>query len=130
MTTKELKVGNLIFFVGSYHGAKKKIVEVIEIRRNSLVTVEKSNNQIFGVDIENAEGIRLTPEILQKLGFDEVEDWLEKWYPVIGELITNEDKTYIFDVQTKSLKIEFLHQLQNLIYSLTGKELDLKDFKI
>ena len=88
-------------------------------------------------DIENklciVSPIPLTEEILLKAGFvKEVyydASWLQKDFPVIGELCTSDKQhplgNFLFDMNTDTLKIHYLHQLQNLYFALTGEELNI-----
>jgi hypothetical protein len=90
------------------------------------------NNDEFGhgiVSYDNIFGIELTEGILVKLGWKkETWDdavWYEKTYPVIGQLCTSPKWDYIFDINTDTLRITYLHELQNLIYILCKKELKI-----
>ena len=83
--------------------------------------------------------IRLTPERLILCGFEEnkksngcayLKDGFELWkgdgrdyfnYSVIGR---NDD-----GINEPDINLEYLHQLQNLIFPLTGKELEIKELQ-
>ena len=92
------------------------------------------NTDAFGigvVDWNNIEPIPLTDKILLKCGFEKEYygdiDWLEKEFPIIGELCTSDRKNgfYLFDTNTDTLRIYYLHQLQNLYWCLCSKELEI-----
>jgi hypothetical protein len=87
-----------------------------------------------------AYGVELTPEILEKAGFKEDKEGsylgsLEESYPLYynginiaiihGEyrlwINIEEDMHYSFEWTV----IKYLHQLQNLFFSLTGQELQI-----
>lgn len=53
-------------------------------------------------------------------------EWYEKEFPIIGELCQSSDKSYLFDVDTDTIRIKYVHQLQNLYFALTGEELTVK----
>ena len=75
-------------------------------------------------------GIPLTPEILIACGFVYVEDYAEyryrestNWFGVFNE---HNDDWYFDKPEMSTVVIKYLHQLQNLYYSLTGQELTYK----
>ncbi len=74
--------------------------------------------------------IHLTPEILVKAGFEKDGDgdviWYQKDMPVIGQICTSSKGNYLFDTETDTLRIYYVHQLQNLYHILSGgKELEI-----
>lgn len=82
-------------------------------------------------DYENYDPIPLTPEILIKCGFIARSEYFVK----VDSLLLQFDSTwwwtnawevesfYEFESLTKWQEIQHLHQLQNLYFALTGKEL-------
>ena len=75
-----------------------------------------------------------TNTILIKFGFEKDDsgvemndpdycDWYQKEFPIIGELCQSSDKSYLFDTETDTLRIKYVHQLQNLYFALCGEEL-------
>lgn len=104
MNIKELRIGNWI--------------------SNSYFPIQVTH---IALDMYGAcEGIPLTPEILEKCGFDLREAYSMNW----GEFKfwTNDKLSLGEDFQPllNELKYElkYLHQLQNLIFSLIGEELN------
>lgn len=76
-------------------------------------------------------GQPLNEEYMKAFGFRRVADgdggfWYEKKFPVVGELCTSSKGNYVFDIETDTLKIKYVHELQNLYHSLTKKELQIK----
>jgi hypothetical protein len=70
--------------------------------------------------------IPLTPEILEKLGFVYRQD---TGYWKIHDLIFGRDIKPYFSLYLKmrvATSIQYLHQLQNLYFALTGEELEVK----
>jgi hypothetical protein len=53
-------------------------------------------------------------------------EWYERKFPTIGTLCQSSSKKYLFDVETDTLRIKYVHQLQNLYFVLTGEELVYK----
>lgn len=114
MKATELRIGNLVLF-------HKKINTVTAIGEASLGIVPEHSD----IEYDAIFPIPLT------------EEWLLKW----GFSYYAEDKEYYFgdfrvEFRTQEIKIyydekylgyiEFLHQLQNLFFALTGEELTLK----
>lgn len=123
------------------------MIQAIDLRLNNLVKYNNDyfkiaaltedfpylNNDEFGhgiVSYDNIFGIELTEDILVKCWWvkeiykDAI--WYKKTYPVIGQLCTSSKGNYIFDIETDTLRIYYLHELQNLIYSLTKQELNIQ----
>jgi hypothetical protein len=78
------------------------------------------------VDLIRCDSIPLTEEWLVKFGF-EFTDWLGSWdLPdgSLGILKTNND-TFILE-SYRCPEIQYVNQLQNLYFALTGEELQLK----
>lgn len=82
------------------------------------------------ISLDNIEPIALTPELLLQCGFENKkispdywelpdEKCIESWATNFSYYLPY----YTLDTYTGSIKIKYLHQLQNLYYSLTGKEL-------
>lgn len=113
MEAKELRIGNYV------------------LEKGRLVRIHDG----FGIDhAHNFEPIPLTPEWLERLGFNDMADNGEQW-AVNGAnddfclLFTGNEFVYEFENyqwQINNLVVEYVHQLQNLYFALTGKELELK----
>lgn len=84
--------------------------------------------------IDDFNPIPLTEEILIKVGFNYADD--ENYFlqlPVFGmfKFMLHSDKSDNFEIVTFSIKdvskeVRSVHQLQNLYYTLTGEELEIK----
>ena len=81
-------------------------------------------------DLDYAKPIPLTEEWLLKFGFDEI---TPKYY--VLNIDENNSFTYYytfsggfwhFEFEGISIKIKYVHQLQNLYFALTGEELTIK----
>lgn len=115
--------------------------EVIEISKNGTVKIKDSQDD-YTNKINQIAPILLTEDWLINFGFKkddngnywipiEIETWLQltvidMFYPMIcqaGEL-SHEKENYV------SLNgIQYVHQLQNLFFAITGKELELTQEK-
>lgn len=114
MTAKELRIGNW----------------VIDIFYDMPIKITK----YFFSDgsINNIEPIELTEEILLKCGFEEYELNDDLGYAlrkIVNGIFFKYDIEYgevsIF-INNEVVSFKYLHQLQNLYFSLTGEELEIK----
>lgn len=84
--------------------------------------------------IDNSEAIPLTEEILSKCGFeiffgtDPQEDNPLKLYNYKSfQLVKHEkDMVFIYSSENSLVEVKYLHQLQNLVFALTGEELTIE----
>lgn len=112
MQANELRLGNLVASVYTDH-----FFEITSIDEGRICTEDSSLN------INHIEGIPLTPEILEKAGFDYVTDktFESKTFDI---WVSEANGKYTFTGRPDGgILLEYLHQLQNLIYALTGQEL-------
>lgn len=123
METNELRIGN-------YLNGKQGHVTVTEIRANNSVKIHDNTSSFYlGTCLQP---IPLTEEWLLKFGFERTDqkdnsndDWIWLFY--------QKDKIYIdgsdLTIETASgivIKLEYVHQLQNLYFTLIGEELTFK----
>lgn len=118
---------------------------VTEINSKGVVkcTVSNPDGDVCTVDISGCEGIELSPEILEKCGFvKEHEDRLYAWFTVVASdfkfmlrfnfdnaiaiNISQIDSSAYITYHTHNNPIKYLHQLQNLIMSLTHTPLKMQ----
>lgn len=129
MKAEELRIGNI---VGDYNGDDSKWFKVTP---TNIKVEQKANKQ----DFNRYRPIPISEEWLLKLGFthNRMDNLLWKSMPFnIGE-IHYEKKSYgnVFVLYGSSSSvfvpndIEYVHQLQNLYHSLTGKELEITSLK-
>lgn len=128
MRKKELMVGN-------YVNQKNTLHQVLEIKENEVICkwiFEKSNIMIDDYYYRDIKPIPLTEEWLLKLGFEFInQNWpLKIKDPYIWKtnITLFADGHYYLTIDGKkiSYKIEYVHQLQNLYFALTQKELTIK----
>lgn len=141
VSTKELRIGNLI--LADFNGeGDKKIIEIFQINESgSILSDQLINNKGLGNLQEHWDeylyGIELTEEWLIRLGFERKSRdnefvWVTQYY-----MFLNPDSGWYFrykfdgfvsfnfgDLFVKD--IQFVHQLQNLYFALTGEELNVK----
>lgn len=124
LTAEELRIGNLVY---NSHGG---------IHAIGCNCFHRFRYPSMDGNPSGFKPIPLTEEILLKCGFEkddtgldmfdqDYHEWCQKEFPIIGVLCQNETKEYLFDENTDTLRIRYLHQLQNLFYSLVGEELEV-----
>jgi len=118
MKTNELRIGNWI----------KTTDEVFRPGEQTVHKIE--NNHINNYHYSFCEPIPLTEEWLAKLGFEGIdEDGL--WQRPDNECFQiqlptlDEEIQHIWDAAFTGAPCQFVHQLQNLYFSLTGEELKI-----
>lgn len=131
---KELRIGNLV-----QEDNNNLIGKVNELRQDFGdepydVVLEVEDVMFLEVQIEDIKPIPLTEEWLVKFGFEKSVDnyykrgvcmSLEEW----GDEKGNEGIGYFYmlrDEGIMDMHIKHTHQLQNLYFALTGKELTIK----
>lgn len=114
MDVKELRLGNLIEYDG-------KVCEVKEIEEAGLVVLFEDGDCIW-VDVWQFSPIAITEKWLLKFRFEKGEFLRNCWDN--DELsISFENGIVIFGLINSVVEIRYVHQLQNLYYCLTQKEL-------
>lgn len=95
-----------------------------ELRIGNLV---EKNNEMFEVDFitirmaHNYNPILLTEERLLNFGFEKI---ISVWYG-IGNFRINTSFDIEWGGKWMGIRLKYVHQLQNLYFALTGKELEL-----
>ena len=135
MKSNELRLGNCVNIEVSNGDETVKFTNGIITEISKRVRV---NDIVF--DYENLVPISLTEHWLLKAGFEKDDsgvdmfdqdycEWYQKEFPLIGLLCQSSDKSYIFDENTDTLRLKYVHQLQNLYFALTGQELEFKEIE-
>ena len=117
LESRQLRIGNLLLGRGA-------VSQVLEVYENHIKT-EKENK----IPMRIVQGVPLTEEWLLRFGFEKMDRNSKQ-----GVLSTYQKKGNKFHVTNsghvvygfKHLHINYVHQLQNLIFALTGEELTLK----
>ena len=110
MEARELRIGNWVF-----------VKEVdLDNGNDIFVPIKIKGNDIRFIEIRNDGGtahfpIPITTEILLKCGL--LKNNIGIW--------NNGDSIYFSYGFEKDVKLEYLHQLQNLYFALTGEELEV-----
>lgn len=106
-----VKVGTIestVCFIDKYH---------IQLQGNALINRP-----------EQVEPIHLTPEILEKCGFKKDYNGFSLVDKMSLSFAVSKDDEYLACWLDRALGIiiKYLHQLQNIYFSLTGEELEIK----
>ena len=137
MKANELRIGNLVF--NDYLKVNKYIVGIFDNEIWLSNTDELDQNQRSNV--ESINGIPLTEQILLKCGFESYKTYLlrkkinDDFYLIFSPKDTrplycilrmyNDDMDMLQECNN-IVDCNYLHQLQNIYFALTGEELELK----
>lgn len=117
---KQLRIGNWVNFDN-----RNWLINSVTKDFPYLETIEFG----FGiVEYRNIEPIPLTPEILEKCGFDPTSKGFFKhpnWYNVSLKYIRGTYSLRFNFTDIVATNIDYVHQLQNLYFALTGEELTI-----
>jgi hypothetical protein len=125
MRVKELRVGNWYGHTGTWSAENEKSedghVFKMELKHFGFICESR-------MDVEQIEPIHITEEILLKAGFEKIVGGFKNDFLLLAFITTHE--YYECEVMPCGsdwllIPIRYLHQLQNLILSLTGQELEI-----
>jgi len=121
---EELRIGNLFWFKEPIEPAH---IVVSEINKTSVVF--DYNNLPLSLSFSQFKPILLTLEWLERFGFEKKPK--SEWYKMGSYRVRDFRGVYPFCLRTTGAflsetclcEIQYVHQLQNLVYALTAKEL-------
>ena len=136
MTANELRIGNFLIELGNSPDPLKRIFNITAIygRNTERFVVEDDNGDIMSASF--LTGIPLTEEWFLKFGFEYSEarksesDGFDEWHKDGCFLGDFNGECFIMDALDQagiSVRLEYVHQLQNLFFVLTGTELEIKE---
>lgn len=116
MQVRELRIGNYALTKGNYENSGDY--------QETYITA----NHIKEIDLSEllCSGVPLTEEWLLKFGFEEV-DYAGGCYNLGIVCIDTSDFNCVVNGKWLDVKIQYVHQLQNLYYALTQTELQLTE---
>lgn len=130
MIPKEhLRIGNLVMYEQTYHVVK-------ELHGSIVLHVWQDADRHYGL-YETIEPIPLTEDWLEQFGFFSKYKSVHMRWNILGFDInqkSDEDdeggkipQEQVFYYYPSNLEVKWVHQLQNLYFSVMGEELKLKD---
>lgn len=127
MISSELRIGNIV------NTSDYINLEVLGISSIN-VGLKLEYTKFISVNIDELKPIPLTKEWLLKFGFDfSIDTWylngVAIWETECCDAKGNEEIGFFYelrDVGMMDMNIKYVHQLQNLYFALTGKELIIK----
>lgn len=116
MKANELRIGNLVMYdnynVSVIHG-------LTDSEYGYGVSIHYGNCCVGCVE-DLIYPIPLTEEWLLKLGFEKINS---TWCSIGNQFRINIDLNIEFHLNWLGIKVQYVHQLQNLYFALTGKEM-------
>ncbi len=130
MTPQELRIGN---YVLEQNGQEITTIASITQPENGIFEYEVNDvdGMFIQVPEDEIEPIPITEDWLMEFGFlngnkqSQCDMW-GCWYYDDFKIIVDKDGNFEADVYVAELFLKYIHQLQNLYFSLTGDELTLK----
>lgn len=122
---EELRIGNLI----SSKVNQRPELKVLQLFGDSFQADWGTGRG--GYMYESCEGIPLSPEWMERLGFrnEQLFEAARCWrldYFALGYHAEHPTELYLHGYRLDSQVVRYVHQLQNLYFSLTGEELKLE----
>jgi hypothetical protein len=128
MLIQELRIGNWVVDDEGYYCQVSRLTskkfDDYEKQEDVFMVEFENNNTIY--ESERIEPIPLTPEILEKAGFEVSSKGFfshPKWYNLSLKHRTGSYDLRCNFMERVATNIDYVHQLQNLFQSLTGEEL-------
>lgn len=133
MKANELRIGNLVFEEKGYPA----MARIVGIKENNIIEIYSfmaNNGADFNYECEcsSCEPIPLTEEWLVKFGFVRLGNqetwfgralWTKGTFAVMHGYGTTNGQRTRYDM----IEFDYVHQLQNLYFALTGEELEIKN---
>ena len=131
MEVNELRIGNYINQVKYRNGDCNVIRKVASVNKEGFLNVDVlGEHTIRSLQIIFFEPIPLTEEWLLKFGFIKYRHILKiHLNEGLGVNYNKDLKIWYLDIHfttTAKIQINYIHQLQNLYFALTGEELSIK----
>ena len=123
----ELRLENIILYKGDALPVYMVDRAGLSFSRINDVRVNKISGATLETGSIDFEPIPLTPEWLERLGF--VNERRDTYCIGAFEIWIQGKQLFYYESLPNSPEIKYVHQLQNLFFALTGKELTVKEPK-
>ena len=124
INANELRIGNLVFF-------NDQFIPIYEVKNESvnfyLGLDHKGRIRYQAIYLKGIEPIIITDELLLTFGFENMEKFPIRYVQRIKPDSLSEFEPCIVVGDLWLTGIRYIHQLQNLYFSITGKELTYSD---
>lgn len=137
MKPSELRIGNWIKteshdYNHDLHTSQIEIGSIESIHLYDVFFRSQENDDLIKYDYNQIEPIPLTSEWLERFGFEKDDSRRTESHPYTdyeksGVRIDLPYFEFHFNNCDSGIDIEYVHQLQNLYFALTGQELELKE---
>lgn len=117
MKASEWKIGNW------WTNGENNYVMDISTMQDMIIALEDGFTDLY-------QPIPLTPEWLDRFGFNEITSpshYARRFRKNRVDIYWMPNGSFFFRYNQKEIKIEYVHQLQNLYFALTGEELEIND---
>jgi hypothetical protein len=125
--TRDLMLGNYINASGivcDVYGIKTDLEGVTEQQLYDTISFKPIECELPENLPKSIEGIKLTEEWLIKLGWTRhSNNFFHKWSFLIERIVSCEH--FVHKVNNRYIRLEYVHNLQNLYYALMGSNLKL-----
>jgi len=129
----ELKIGNLVYYNGNHKEVgivtslqPKFYPKYCETSKDIFIGLNQRHDIVYNV--KDIQPIPLTEEWLLKCGFERVENNWKVLDNIVFKLSWERLAGLVLALENESIflaHINYLHQLQNLYFALTGEELQI-----
>lgn len=123
----ELRIGNIIGLPIPSNIFNIRILSIAQYGCDCMCDTAAVKNTFTFIRYEEVCGIELTPEILEKCEFEKKENgcYLNNhiWIVPDGSDSGNISIDWRLEFNNTLIKIDFVHQLQNIYFTLTSEEL-------
>jgi hypothetical protein len=133
---EELRIGNMVHFDNlNKRYPSVRVIKIKELGEKEAIVIDLGLDMALFYDSDNLKPIPLTPEILEGCGFERVNNaWAmeneitdDRFSLFDKHLCKGKLKLHLNNMSGPTPFVKHLHQLQNLYFALTGKELNYRN---
>ena len=129
ITPQDLRIGNLVKYNGEFYAIRSFDEEHVVLKDNVL-----AEYYLDYIGYDEIEAVEITEEWLLKLGFETLEkeagfEFLSKYkivcFTLLSGIAADRNVFLVWKNDSVICDVKYLHQLQNLHFALTIKELEI-----